>query len=305
MDPHSTVLTDKFLLYLIKRSISQFKELFPEEEPYIKVICMRDKRLTKDRIDKNESWRSTIVKNYDDVELLKDDDKIKLRTLKRTKLIHEEKIKITNVTEDVNSVSSTQSIKTDKENVRYERPRLTKQMKKDGLKSYRRERITEEHEETYEKTIDIAPLNIQVEIIKDDPAYKGHFIKCKTTEHNLSITDTSVDSIKPLSNIVVCQNQEFFPTEEQLSKLIEQTTLDELKECSMMIKENFKRDMTVKEVMLKYIENQKRLNNLQSQIQKYTYGFRDWEKIKAEKGFVLSLVDLVHFWWNLVQDLDD
>jgi len=304
MNLSETTLSDRFLLFLVKRSIREFKEFFPNEEPFIKIICLRDKRLQTEIKADNISWRSTKIYDSNSITTNLHDNKLKLTIEKKEIEKSEEFIKttITKKVQDKESIKGETKIET-KVTLNKIPSKYNRRSNTDTNKI--KERIIKKTITNHEEVIEETPMNIQVEIVKDNLEHRGHFIQFNKTKTLLEINDSTVDTINKIKNSLIVQGDNFRLNEESIDSIISNIKQDELNECRDIIKSNINEPKTVREIVLSYINTQRKLNELKSRLTRFTYGFDQWDFLVKSKGFILSIDDLVRFWWRMCQDDDD
>jgi hypothetical protein len=331
--PYHTNLSNRFLLSLVHNSIDQFKNLFPNEDPFIKIICMRDRRLMAELKSNNKEWRSVkLMNNKNDViDLVKLDETHKFKRITK-EVATEKKYK---VLIDEDKLETKISIPFTKKDLKSKgNDVVMKRNRKWGNKIIETREVIEKITTHEIEDINNDIMAVQVEIMVEDLQNRSSFITSHVIQSQLVITQKFVDTVDEIKNMIVVKGKDFQLTEDNVEKLINdclkikeelkdsttqvesfmvdncaQTIISEVKKedhiesVQAKLKKYLKTDKTVDEIVDSYIEIQRKLNVLRKNIHKYTEDYElEWKEKLKEKGFILALEDLVHYYWDLTVD---
>jgi hypothetical protein len=332
------LVTDDFLLYLVHSSIGKFKDRYPDEEPYIKIQCLR----TIGRSDKDFNWRETKYTSFrhnkteiefDDrkeITTIKEEKKVKMTTTKRVKRRQGE-------SDEVVSRRAIQTSGTTIEDVVETRTKV----------------IEVKHSED---------MHVAIEIIDDELDNQIHAIRIDTKYEK--IQKDAIMSLEPHQDKVIIYNESkqivedenylmktlnaSLSSERKMSDLSERLTENENKFIEMknqfenldiLIKENsdlktelkkyrdlkdlessvslidkinksFGKNIPVFEIIEKYYELQVKLNKLKKSLEFYirplSQRFKDeYYKTVQDNGTLLSALYLIKHYHDICDSDDD
>jgi hypothetical protein len=309
--------SESLIVYLAKKSIAKFKELFPNEEPFIKIICLRDKRLSEEYKSGKRSWRKLEItgKNESDVVELKGPVTEKIQKIKtKTRKFFQHGSNITDkISRGKNTKLRATNVKT-KEIVNVNEPDVT---------------FTESVIER-DVFVDDLSVMLQAEVHTQDCEHRYDYIQVGRQCLTVDVIDTNL----PIGQSVVVKSSDNLSELLSLARVALQSFEDNVKnldnrtkECNLLREnlqilesklssrsESDEKKMerihkvlntteTSVEIAEKYVKLQEKLNILKKSTRKYTVPEElEWPKLIKEKGFILALVDLVHFWWDLSND---
>jgi hypothetical protein len=296
---------------LAKKSIEKFKEMFPDEEPFIKIVCLRDKRLIQEYKSGKRHWRKVDISGQqpDIVEILESPTQKKAirRTIKR------------DFYQNGSIVSNT--ISRGKKTTR-----VATEEKTGRVVMVRDPDLTFVERET-EIEIDINQVDIMVQseinTVLCDARYD--YIWLDKTEMRLETIDSSIESgngvfIKNGDGVseayssllkAVADHREIIEqldeSKKERSELLKTCEELELKIRPSSVMEKIQKVLntteTAEELADKYLKLQEKLNLMKKQLKKYTIPDElQWSSIVKEHGFIMSIPHLVHFWYDLSND---
>jgi hypothetical protein len=328
------LISDDFLLFLVHSAIDKFKKRYPGEEPFIKIQCLR----TKGRADKDFNWRETKYTSfkhnkteieYDERESIfteKRVQKIKQTTNKRVK-------RRANESDDVVQRRALLTSGVTHENIIEERTKLVEvktseemhvaieiiddeldnnihaikidtkfeQIQKDAILSM------EPHQDK------IIMYNENKKIIDDDNYIMNVLSNSQTLEKvnqelQISLNDTKENVTKAERKL-----KQVHDLEEKniaLTKLVESQKESTNSELLNKIKKNFSREISVSEVIEKYIEIQMKLNKLKQNLEIYikplSKRFKDeYYKYVQDNGTLLSTIYLIKHYHDICESDED
>jgi hypothetical protein len=298
--------SDSLILYLARKSIDQFKLLFPDEEPFIKIICLRDKRLQAEYKSGRRSWRKI------DIIGTSGKEEIELVGTPRinTQLINTEKKVFhrdgENVTSQINrkkgkSIHAINESTGKKERVYKELTYTTKSTMKEIPTEELNVMVQSEiHTDDLDSRYDFIQVGHQ-EMYKTD-TIDAHF---KTKGLIIPHCEHIVEMVSSISEVLPRIEADSRDTELLINKMRElKKTLREhqqrIQEIEIKPNSNpkvFQTDVGVEEMSAKYILLQEKLKKVKDSIKKYTEPEElHWDDLVKKQGFVLSLIDLVKFW---------
>jgi hypothetical protein len=311
--------SDSLILYLAKKSIEKFKELFPDEEPFIKILCLRDKKLISEYKSGKRSWRKIEVtgENADVVDIKGPVVEKRKITTTRTREFFEGGENVTNRVGRGKNTRRTAMNTKSKHIVDVREPDLTYV-----------DRFIEK-----EVAVDDLSIMLQTEINTNECNNRYDYISIDRSYANIETVDTGleigqsvfIDTTKSLSESFNKVKQTIIEFKSKMADLGNKTTeceslkqsLNELElkvmgraEVENKTMERVRKILNTTEssveIAEKYVKLQEKLNQLKKQLSKYTTPDElNWSKTVKEKGFVLAIQDLVHFWWDLSGDGPD
>jgi hypothetical protein len=303
---------DSLILYLAKKSIEKFKELFPDEEPFIKIVCLRDKRLTQEYKSGLRSWRKMDITG--------------------------EKADIVNISETPTQVKA---IKRSVNRDFYQSGSIVTNTLSRGVRS--KKTATEEKtgrvvmikdpdltfiERQTEVEIDINQITVmaQSEVNTSSCDARYDYIWLDKTELKLETIDSSIESgdgvlVRGANNVSEAYSSllKAVNSHKELISNLVKTEGDKqalLRTCEDMelkiakpspsisrIQRVLNTTETAEELSDKYLKLQEKLNMMKKQLRRYTVPEElQWESLVKKHVFIMSIPHLVHFWYGLTND---
>jgi hypothetical protein len=296
---------DSLILYLAKKSIEKFKELFPDEEPFVKIVCLRDKRLSQEYKSGKRSWRKIDVTgvNSDVIDIVENPTQTKAMRRTITRDFYQDGSLVTN---NISRGSKTKRTATEEKTGRIV------MVKEPDLTFVERETEVE---------IDINQIDIMVqsEINTTQLDARYDYIWLDRTEIKLETIDSSIENgdgvlIKECSGISEAYSSLLKAVSVHktlISKLDESEKIRSqlLKSCEEVeqklkpgpnfskIQQVLKTTESAEELADKYLKLQEKLNILKKTIRRYTIPEElQWSSLVKEHGFIMSIPHLIHFW---------
>jgi hypothetical protein len=300
-------MRDSQILLIVKNAIYQFKKLFPKEEPYIKVQCLRFKRKNEYNGSEKSSWRS--IKQIHDGELVsiiegKDSYEIQTESVKSLTKERKVNIEMSHGRARIRDLSKIEKIShgiTNNKIIEFVGEIKDFEL---GPTELSKMLIVKETKCEDVKVTEMEDFRMSTEIIMNELKEETHFIHLKTDAAKMSVSDQTVLTIKPLENKVLISDSCIEFNDSDIVKI-----LNELKTESKPSDEFnkiFNSRYSTKELIQRYIDVQKKLNKLRGRIDMYTKpDDLKWNESVKSKGFILAIEDLVHFWWDLNEKDDE
>jgi CRISPR/Cas system-associated protein Cas5 (RAMP superfamily) len=305
--------SESLIIHLARRSIEKFKELFPDEEPFIKILCLRDRRLISEYKSGKRNWRKIEVIGSD-ADVITLNDPVVEKTQKIKTVTRDFFKKNENVTNQVTRGKNT------KRRAINERSKHIINVNEPDLTYI--ERVSEK--EVY---VDDLSIMLQTEIHTTELNSRYDFISLNKESLSLETFDTNLEAnqsvlIKSTSTLseALCEVKktllEFNSNADKLrEKNIEcdsmrkalktlelsiQTHTDSEQKVMERVRKVLNTTETSFELAEKYVKLQEKLNLLKKNIKKYTSPEElHWDDLVKEKGYILAIQDLIHFWWDL------
>jgi hypothetical protein len=312
-------VTDDFLLYLYHSAVAKFRSKYPNEEPFIKIQCLR--RLG--RADANHNWRETKYISYKhnktEIELNKETPFIekKYKNVERTTT---KKIKRKhNDTDEIVLRRSTQATGVSYDNI------ISVETKRVEIKESEDMDVDVEIiDDVLDKEIHFIKVNTKFERFEQDsilslePHHDKVIIHNKTSDDETYISDilkkslTSEEEIKQLKDNVSITKQTLLEEQQKMSKILDEinekrtykVNEDENVKLSDKIKKAFSENIPIATIVDKYIELQTKLNKLKKLVDPYVKPLgptfkQNYYKSLKDNGFLLSTVFLIKHYHDI------
>jgi hypothetical protein len=323
---------DSMILYLARESIKKFKELFPSEEPFLKIICLRDRRLVESFKSGNPSWRKLEITQGGETKSIILNDPSEDVAIVKT---HSKEFK-------KEGINKTESINRGSRSNRRARHETTGKV----IKTSEPDLTYTERVETREVPINEVDVLMQSEIICDPLDTRLDYIH--VSKHSFNIDEISC-SLKPLEGVFIQSvstlgeafsrlestinnykslvssidaNKEQLGHDESTilglraqvktlshtviegKMMIEslQMSKDKLSESKIdisKIQQRLGTTNSAEELANKYVMLQEKLNVIKKSLNKYTkVDELGWTNLIKQHGFILAIPYLVDFWYD-------
>lgn len=330
------------ILYLARESIKKFKELFPDEEPFLKIICLRDKKLVESHKSDNPSWRRLeITQGGEKKSIVLDNPSEDVAIIKtHTKEFKKEGV---NKTENINRglrsnrrakhETTGRIIKTSDPDLTYTERIETREVPINEIDILMQSEVICDPLDTRLDYIHISRHTFDVDEISCSlNPLEGVFIKSASTlgeafsklestvedykslvnklEANVEVTAVNESTIlglraqvKTLSHTVI-EGKMMIETLQQSKEKLSESKIDIKK-----IQQRLGTTSSAEELASKYVVLQEKLNSVKKSLNKYTMVEElEWSKLIKQHGFILAIPHLVDFWYDQVEqspELDD
>jgi hypothetical protein len=312
------MIEDERLLFIYHNALREFKKLYPNESPYVKIQCLRHRRYISSKTE-TPSWR-TIKQITSKGELLKvtevNDD---IQVIK-TRIITNTQEKKMSVIYDNDKKSIRDMTKIEKKNhgISVTKPVIITNPVDSNDKFIRPNELSRKVI-TVEKTSEIKKFNyfdvldeevtLGSEILTDELVEETHFIHIRNLKNEAVLTDDSIKTVEKLNKKVLLSENKFDFNNSDIVTILNDLKKSD-KEDSEIEKAKFNKifnsNYSTKELLQRYIDVQKKLNILRSKLTYYTTDKDlNWDGSIKVKGFILAIEDLVKYWWNQREDAID
>lgn len=283
------------ILFLAHEAIQKFKKMFPDEEPFIKITCLRDRRLIEEMKSGKSDWRKLdIIENG---EVKKQEDLPKARVKIKKKKVKKLVVFDSSGTEVPNNVRQSHS----------KRNHTGVDQHGNSHKISQEEYVISVKDEEYEIPENQIDVYAQAEIVTDPCETRLDFISIDNWCNLYGNISESVDTTLPPMETLVSN---FETTREGLMKYSQKIlnrksveTETETKEDKELLRKaaNMKIDPNV--ALKKYMDIQEKLNKIKRQLKPFTdVEELKWSELTNKHGFICAIPHLVRFWYEMSPD---
>jgi hypothetical protein len=264
--------TEDHYIRILRTLLKEFKDKFPGEEPFIKLLCMRKSQANyESRSDQSLNWRQSVIN-------------------KDMKVIAAHDYKRDDMEEGLRTVKSTfRTIKNPREHDTYE---YGNKAAKGSLEETNREfqTLTDCH--------DLKPVDGEG-LILESPLTSQHLYMRKT---KAMIMLDEIKAANPIPDIILMKANKYPEIYEKICTKLDEIQDDMYEEIKTLIPSGKTsiagKSIDNNEIAQRYLKLQRTLNEVKISITPITKHIEDWNGWVKEYGFTKSLELLIHELWE-------